>query len=107
MWEWNAERIRNQIRGLCPRPGAWTQYGRKRVRIRKAALAGGPMGQVPGMILGRTEDSLLVSTGQGNLSVSALSVEGEDGPSLSQALWVVGMIPGTFFDPALSESPNP
>jgi len=105
-WEWNAERIRNQIRGLCPRPGAWTQYGRKRVRIRKAALAGGPMGQVPGMILGRTEDSLLVSTGQGNLSVSAMSIEGEDGP-MAQALWVVGMIPGTFFDPVLTESRNP
>ncbi|HVE38672.1 MAG TPA: methionyl-tRNA formyltransferase [Planctomycetota bacterium] len=105
-WEWNAERIRNQIRGLCPRPGAWTQYGRKRVRIRKAALAGGPMGQVPGMILGRTEDSLIVSTGQGNLSVSAMSIEGEDGP-MAQALWVVGMIPGTFFDPVLTESRNP
>ncbi len=107
-WEWNAERIRNQIRGLCPRPGAWTQYGRKRVRIRKAALAGGPMGQVPGMILGRTEDSLLVSTGQGNLSVSSMSIEGEDGP-MAQALWVVGMIPGTFFDPvpAASASRSP
>jgi methionyl-tRNA formyltransferase len=104
-WEWNAERIRNQIRGLCPRPGAWTQYGKKRVRIRKAALAGGPMGQVPGLILGRTEDSLIVSTGQGNLSVSSMSIEGEEGP-MAQALWVVGMIPGTFFDPALTETRN-
>jgi methionyl-tRNA formyltransferase len=106
-WDWDAERIRNQIRGLCPRPGAWTQYGKKRVRIRRAARAGGPMSPVPGMILGRTEDSLLVSTGQGNLSISSMSIEGEDGPPLAQTLWVVGMIPGTFFDPALSETRHP
>jgi methionyl-tRNA formyltransferase len=104
-WEWNAERIRNLVRALCPRPGAWTQYGRKRVRIRKAALAGGPMGQVPGLILGRSDDSLIVSTGQGNLSVSAMSIEGEDGPSIAQTLWAVGLIPGTFFDPAPSSDP--
>ena len=97
-WEWNAERIRNHIRGLCPRPGAWTQYGGKRVRIRKAALAEGPMAQIPGMILGRSEDSLRVSTGRGNLSISGMTIEDDD--ARGQALWVVGMIPGTFFDPA-------
>jgi methionyl-tRNA formyltransferase len=106
-WEWNAERIRNQIRGLCPRPGAWTEYGRKRVRIRRSALAGGPMGPVPGMILGRSEDSLIVSTGDGNLSVSALSIEGESGSAMAPALWAVGMVPGTFFDPSPTATSNP
>jgi methionyl-tRNA formyltransferase len=99
-WEWNAERIRNQVRGLCPRPGAWTQYGGKRIRVRKAALAEGPMSQVPGMILGRSEDSVLVSTGRGNLSISAMTAEGDDASAVAQALWVIGMIPGTFFDPS-------
>jgi methionyl-tRNA formyltransferase len=99
-WEWNAERIRNHVRGLCPRPGSWTQYGGKRVRIRKAALAEGPMSQLPGMILGRTEDSLLVSTGRGNLSISGMTIEDDDAGAVGQALWVVGMIPGTFFDPS-------
>jgi len=101
-WEWNAERIRNLVRGLCPRPGAWTQYGGKRVRVRKAAVAEGPMSPIPGMILGRSDESLIVSTGRGNLSISSMTVEGDDVPPMPQALWVVGMIPGTFFDPALS-----
>jgi methionyl-tRNA formyltransferase len=99
-WEWNAERIRNQIRGLCPRPGAWSQYGGKRIRVRKAALAEGPMAQVPGMILGRSEDAILVSTGRGNLSMSGMTIEDADAGRVAQALWVVGMIPGTFFDPS-------
>jgi methionyl-tRNA formyltransferase len=98
-WEWSAERIRNHVRGLCPRPGAWTQYGGKRVRIRKAAPAEGPMAQIPGMILGRTENSLLVSTGRGNLSVSGMTIDDDDAAT-GQALWVVGMVPGTFFDPS-------
>jgi hypothetical protein len=34
-----------------------------------------------------------------------MSIEGEEGP-MAQALWVVGMIPGTFFDPALTETRN-
>ena len=58
------------------------------------------MGPVPGMILGRSEDSLIVSTGEGNLSVSALSIEGESGSAMAPALWAVGMVPGTFFDPS-------
>jgi len=99
-WGWSAERIRNLIRGFCPRPGAWAQYGGKRVRIRKATPAEGPLARIPGMILGRAEESLIVSTGEGNLSVSGMSIEGEEGAAMTHALWAVGMIPGTFFDPA-------
>lgn len=101
-WEWSAERIRNRVRGLCPRPGAWTQYGGKRVRIRKAEPAEGPLGPVPGMILGRSADSLIVSTGRGNVSIGALSIEGEE----AYSLWAIGLVPGTFFDPSPVGEPH-
>jgi methionyl-tRNA formyltransferase len=101
-WEWSAERICNRVRGLCPRPGAWTQYGGKRVRVRKAEPAEGPLGPVPGMILGRCADSLIVSTGRGNVSIGALSVEGEE----AYSLWAIGLVPGTFFDPSPACEPH-
>lgn len=105
-WEWSAERIRNRVRGLCPRPGAWTQYGGKRVRVRKAALAEGPLSRTPGMILGRSEDALIVSTGQGNLSIGAMTIDSDDAAALPQSLWTVGLIPGTFFDPVPARAPH-
>ncbi len=101
-WEWSAERIRNRVRGLCPRPGAWTQYGGKRVRVRRAEPAEGPLGPLPGMILGRSADSLIVSTGRGNLSIGGLTIEGEE----AYSLWAIGLVPGTFFDPSPACEPH-
>lgn len=102
-WEWSAERLRNRVRGLSPRPGAWTQYGGHRLRVLTAEPAEGPLAGLPGMILGRSEQSLLVSTGQGNVSIGGLSVDdGEAGTPL----WAVGLIPGTFFDPSPAGQPR-
>lgn len=98
-WEWSAQRISNQVRGFCPRPGAWTQYGGKRLRVRRAQPAEGPLAQDPGMILGRSNDSLLVSTGRGNVLISGLSIDAESPSASSPPLWALGLIPGTFFDP--------
>lgn len=99
-WEWSAQRICNQVRGFCPRPGAWTRYGSKRLRVRRAVPAEGPLARVPGMILGRADESLIVSTGRGNLSISGLSVDIDDPSVSTPPLWAVGLIPGTFFDPS-------
>lgn len=100
-WEWTAERIANQVRAFHPRPGAWTKYGGRRVQIGSAAAAEGPLAQLPGMILGRMGESLIVSTGQGNLSVSGLTIDGGPRPT-----WTPGPSPGTFFDAAPApESP--
>jgi methionyl-tRNA formyltransferase len=101
-WEWSAERVRNRVRGLSPRPGAWTQYGGQRVRVLRAEPAEGPLAGLPGMILGRSDHSLLVSTGQGNVSIGGLSVV-EDA---SAPIWSLGLIPGTFFDPSPAAVPR-
>ena len=93
-WEREAEQIRNLVRAFRPRPGAWTPYGGKRVHVGRAVAVDGPLAHAPGMILGRLDDSLLVSTGRGNLAISGLSVDGEAPPP-----WSSGPAPGTFFDP--------
>lgn len=90
-WEWSAERIHNRVRGLSPRPGAWTQIGGQRVRVTRSEPAEGPLADLPGMILGRTDESLLVSTGRGNILIGGLSV---------------GLVPGTFFDPSPAAAPH-
>lgn len=84
-WEWTAERIRNLVRGFCPRPGAWTVHGGTRIQVREAVPVEGPLAPVPGMILGRLDDALLVSTGRGNVALPGVDIDGK---------------PGTFFDPA-------
>lgn len=94
-WEWSAERIRNLVRAFCPRPGAWTAAAGRRIQIRKATAVEHPSGGVPGTVLGRREDSLLVSTGDGTLAISGLVMEG-DAPA-----------PGTSFDPLPAPSVIP
>jgi methionyl-tRNA formyltransferase len=67
-WPQSAEIIRNQIHGLSPAPGAYSEmdFGRgpERVRILRAALADG-RGQ-PGDVL---DDSLVVACGQGAIRI--------------------------------------
>jgi len=100
-WERSADKIRNQVRAFHPRPGAWTAYGGRRVEIRTAIPVEGPLAPLPGMILGRSHDELIVSTGGGNLSISGLSIDGQS-PFLASSL----LMPGTFFDPRpVKESP--
>jgi methionyl-tRNA formyltransferase len=86
-WDWSAERIRNLVRAFWPRPGAWTPYGGNRVQVRRATVVDGPLAHAPGMILGRLDDALIVSTGRGNLAISGVSTDG------------AAPAPGTFFDP--------
>ena len=93
-WHWEADRIRNLIRGLSPRPGAWTTCRGSRIRVRQAAMVEGITDRHPGLILFPSENSLLVSTGKGTLSISDISVEGKStvlGPLRLRAL---GMTPG-------------
>jgi methionyl-tRNA formyltransferase len=98
-WGWSAERLRNRVRGLSPRPGAWTQYAGRRLRVLQAEPAEGPLADLPGMILGWSDDALIVSTGRGNLAISGLTAE--DG-----GLRSIGLVPGTFFDPTPASEPR-
>jgi methionyl-tRNA formyltransferase len=100
-WEWTAERLRNLVRAFCPRPGAWTSHAGKRVQVWKADVVEGPLSRIPGMILGRLGESLIVSTGSGNLALSGLTIDG-DAPFAGSAL----PAPGTLFDPSPAAVPE-
>jgi len=75
-WEWEARRIHNLVRGLSPKPGAYTTWRGELVKILRTRVAEetGAAG-VPGVILPR-RDRLLVAAGQGVLEVLELQPAG-------------------------------
>jgi methionyl-tRNA formyltransferase len=93
-WEWDAESIRNRVRGLSPRPGAWTRVGEQTLRIRKAAHAEGPSCPVPGTVLEQTGTSLLVSTGSGNLRLGEMTIDGGSAAIPTCQSRILGTSPG-------------
>ena len=77
-WGKSALEIARLIRGMAPRPGAFTLLGGKVLRLHEARPVNGPMpvGAVPGTlsILGKRA---LVATGQGSLELVSAQVEGK------------------------------
>lgn len=88
-WGQSAERIARLIRGMAPRPGAFTLVNGKVLRLHDARPTAGPMptGAAPGTlsILGKRA---LVATGDGQLELVNAQVEGK------KALMAVDLING-------------
>ena len=88
-WGRSAQEIARLIRGMAPRPGAFTLLGGKVMRIHEARPAPGPMpnGAAPGTIsvLGKRA---LVATGAGTLELINAQLEGK------KALMAVDLING-------------
>jgi len=75
-WEWEARRIHNLVRGLSPRPGAFTTWQGELVKIlRTKVVEEGAKPAAPGCLLPR-RDRLLVATGSGILEVLELQPAG-------------------------------
>lgn len=95
-WAKSAVEIARLVRGMAPRPGAFTLLGGKVLRLHEARPAQGPMplGAAPGTvsILGKRA---LVATGQGNLELVSAQVEGK------KALMAVDLINGRVLSEGL------
>lgn len=74
-WAQPAEAIRNRIRGLNPRPGAWTMLGDRRLKIWSAEVAQGEAA-LPGTLVLR-DGELQVATGLGRLRLLEVQPEGK------------------------------
>jgi methionyl-tRNA formyltransferase len=87
-WSDSAAQVARRLRGLDPRPGAWTQLGDRRIKLFGPRPAGGtPSAAVPGEIV-ETDPALLVATGNGMLQI--LDVQPEGKARLSAAEWLRG-----------------
>ena len=74
-WEWSSYKIHNWIRGLSPYPGMSTFYKGKRLRVFKTAIVRSDLIK-PGSIISNN-NNLIVSTGDGALSILELQLEGK------------------------------
>jgi methionyl-tRNA formyltransferase len=92
-WERPALELSRLVRGMSPRPGAFTSLADKTLRVLDARPATGPMlpGAAPGTlsILGKRA---LVATGHGNLELITAQVEGK------KALPVIDLINGRVLE---------
>ena len=75
-WAWSAEKIHNWDRGLSPFPGMVTTIGGKQFRIYKTAVLD-RNGNAPGTIVELHNESLVIATGDGHLSLLEVQIEGK------------------------------
>ncbi|MED5218727.1 MAG: methionyl-tRNA formyltransferase [Candidatus Neomarinimicrobiota bacterium] len=75
-WAWSAEKIHNWVRGLSPFPGMVTTIGGKQFRIYKTAVLD-RNGNAPGTIVELHNESLVIATGDGHLSLLEVQIEGK------------------------------
>ena len=74
-WSWPSNKIHNWVRGLSPNPGMSSTINSKKIRIFKTAIVDRKAG-LPGSIVELTKTNLLVSTGEGVLSLLQVQIEG-------------------------------
>ena len=75
-WSWPAEKIHNWVRGLSPFPGMVTTLAGKQFRIFKTAVLD-RNGTKPGTIVELHNGSLVITTGDGLLSLLDVQIEGK------------------------------
>jgi len=90
-WSLPCEQIVNRVRGLTPRPGAWSTLGSRRLKVWKVAKAGERSNGAPGLVEVTPEGLLLAHTGTG--AVEMLEVQPEGKSKMSGAEFVRGYRP--------------
>ena len=84
-WTAPAERVARLIRGLDPKPGAWTELEGRSVKLFGATAAEGR--GAPGEVL-HADGNLLLATGEGAVTVEEVQPEGTE--RMPSAEWVRG-----------------
>jgi len=75
-WAWPAKKIHNWVRGLTPYPGMITILNNRKIRIFKTTLIPGETRSV-GEIIKADQNQLIISTGDGLLSLLEIQLEGK------------------------------
>lgn len=77
-WERSAVQIHNQVRGLSPRPGAFTYWNGDVFKVwRTAAEPGSASGKEPGTVISADADGIRVSTGDGVIQLLTVQPAGK------------------------------
>ena len=73
----DAAYIERLIRGLNPWPSAYTHLAGKTLKVWSADVIEGKQEGTPGQIVGLTKDAVIVQTGNGQLAIKELQLEGK------------------------------
>lgn len=74
-WNYSCEHLERLVRAMHPWPGAFTELGRRILKIHTARAASGEEA-APGTVLGIDADGLLVACGRGALLLREVQLEG-------------------------------
>lgn len=75
-FSWSNKRLASRVRGLSPKPGAFTTHRGKRLKLLSARLTDEPVTGSPGTVT-VTKRNIWVATGDGTLEVLTLQLEGK------------------------------
>jgi methionyl-tRNA formyltransferase len=84
-WNKSAMEIHNLIRGMSPRPGAFTSHGDKILKAFRSRLVSESLRQLPGTVV-RADTCLVVATGEGAIELVELQQEGKKKLPISEFL---------------------
>jgi methionyl-tRNA formyltransferase len=87
-WSRPADEIARQIRAFNPRPGAYTGYQGKRLKILEAAVSSERSDEPPGTVFRVNAAGIDVATGDGSVSLQTLQLPG--GKPMSAAAFLNG-----------------
>lgn len=87
-WYLNAEQIRNRIRGLSPKPGAYSTLDGRRIRMIAADFESGGQNTSPGTVTGtdRKAGTISVACGKGSLIIKTIQPESKPVTSVKDFL---------------------
>jgi methionyl-tRNA formyltransferase len=75
-WKKSSRQIHDFIRGLSPHPASWTTHKGKTIKIYRAKIAETQL-KTAGIVLQRTNGTLLIGTGDGAVSILEIQQEGK------------------------------
>lgn len=85
-WSHSAVAIKNLIHGLSPVPGAFSFFGKKRIKFLRARFGYMDVRQAPGVIVYRDRHDLGIQTGAGILYPLELQAEGKKALAVAEFL---------------------
>lgn len=106
-WDNPARRIKDQVRGLNPWPGARTYLGGRLVKVWRVQVAGEhESGGLPGMVLGFPGEGISVQAGAGQVLITELQADGAKRMGAAEFLRGAKLLPGTLFQSTKKGDPK-
>lgn len=93
-WEKESGRVKDQVRGMTPWPGAFSYLDDKLVKLYRVELASGS--GVPGTVLSACRNGIEVACGKGSVLITELQLEGKKRLPAAEFLAGCRLEPGTL-----------